>query len=268
MTTSRDQSRKSTAQVVRAPGAALHRQIFIILRDQILRGLYPPRTMIPTEEVLCAQFNVSRITVRRAVTDLAATGLLQKQPGLGTFVAANLPPRRTSISLGFMDSLRASSLVTEMEVLSVNNAQPPPEIAEQLDLVVGTMAVRAVRLRRSGGEPVIIAEAWVPGKFGSKITRRALEKQAFYELLAAQGMKVDRIVQEMTAVAASAFLAEQLHTELGSPLLKISHVIHDTERHPAAHLTIHMCPERGRLLLDTSLQEVAKSLFYDLETRT
>ena len=251
--------------MARTPGTALHRQVFLILRDQILRGHYLPGIMIPNEEALCALFGVSRITVRRAVADLATTGLLQKRHGLGTFVAADLLPPREPVSLGFIDSLRKSASVTDMEVISVENAQLPTDIAEQLDLVAGVMAVRAVRLRRREGKPVIATEAWVPGKIGSKITRRALEKQAFYELLIAQGIKLGRIVQEITAIAASASLAQRLDTELGSPLLKISHVLHDTDRHPVAHLAIYMCPERGRLLLDISINEANKSVFYDFE---
>src|SRR5262245_51989150 len=64
--------------VARASGTALHRQLFVILRDQIVRGFYPAGGAIPNEEALCAEFSVSRITVRRSVTDLEASGFLVK----------------------------------------------------------------------------------------------------------------------------------------------------------------------------------------------
>ena len=63
---------------------------YIVVRDNIARGLWTPGTAIPTEEALREEFGVSRVTVRRALTDLAAQGLVERRHGLGTFVSANL----------------------------------------------------------------------------------------------------------------------------------------------------------------------------------
>lgn len=70
----------------RSPGTALHRQLYIVLRDQILRGTFPAGAAIPKEADLEQMFGVSRITVRRAVADLESHGLVRKVPSKGTFV--------------------------------------------------------------------------------------------------------------------------------------------------------------------------------------
>ena len=77
---------------VLAKGTPLHRQLFLTLRDQVSRGVFAPGSPLPKEETLCENFGVSRITVRRALADLAALGLLEKRHGLGTFVRLDLPP--------------------------------------------------------------------------------------------------------------------------------------------------------------------------------
>jgi GntR family transcriptional regulator len=250
------------------PGTALHRQLFVILRDQILRGVYPAGGMIPNEEALCAAFGVSRITVRRAVADLEVQGLLEKRQGRGTFVTAELPQLRPSATLGFVESLRKTATETEVEVLSVSTKEPPADIAQQLDLVAGLKAVHAVRLRRRGPTPVMVTEAWVPEAVGRNVTSKELKKRALYEILIAQGIQFGRVVQEIAAVAAIPFYAQQLNCELSSPLLKITRLLYDTDQRPVQHLTIHISPERSRVLMDISIDAVntlaAGSIFHDV----
>jgi GntR family transcriptional regulator len=253
----------------RAPGTALHRQLFVILRDQILRGLYPPCTAIPNEEALCAEFGVSRITVRRAVTDLEAGGFLIKRHGRGTFVSDQLPLIRPSATLGLLESLRKSATETRAEVLGVETAEPPADIARQLDLVAGVPAVRAVRLRRRGTMPVMVTQAWVPESIGRGVTRRELEKRALYEILISQGIRFGRVVQEITAVPANPFYARLLDTELAAPLVKVTRLLYDVKRRPVQYLTIYISPERSRLLMDVSMDTVntlaAGSIFHDAD---
>jgi GntR family transcriptional regulator len=252
----------------RAPGTSLHRQLFVILRDQILRGLYPPGAAIPNEEALCTEFGVSRITVRRAVADLESGGYLIKRHGRGTFVSDNLPPARLSATLGLLDSLRKSANETQAEVLNVETTEPPADIACQLDLVAGVPAIHAVRLRRRAGTPVMVTEAWVPEAIGHAVTRRELQKRALYEILIAQGVRFGRVVQEITAVAANPFYARLLKTELATPLVRLTRLLYDVKRRPVQHLTVHISPERSRLLMDVSIDAVntlaSGSIFHDL----
>jgi GntR family transcriptional regulator len=256
------------AQLPHTPGTALHRQLFVILRDQILRGVYPAGGMIPNEEALCAAFGVSRITVRRAVADLEVQGLLEKRQGRGTFVTAELPQLRPSATLGFVESLRKTATETEVEVLSVSTKDPPADIAQQLDLVAGLKAVHAVRLRRRGPTPVMVTEAWVPEAIGRNVTSKELKRRALYEILIAQGIQFGRVVQEIAAVAAIPFYAQQLNCELSSPLLKITRLLYDRDQRPVQHLTIHISPERSRVLMDISIDAVntlaAGSIFHDV----
>jgi GntR family transcriptional regulator len=259
---------RMTAALSRSPGMSLHRQLFVTLRDQIMRGVYAPEAMIPNEEALCAQFGVSRITVRRAIADLETHGLLEKRHGRGTFVSASLPPSRPSATLGLVDSLRKTASETDVEVLSVEHREPPADIARQLELVAAAAALHAVRLRSYGTTPVMVTEAWVPEAIGRNVTAKELKKRALYEILIAQGVHFGRVVQEITAIAANPFYAKLLRTELGAPLLKLTRLLYDTESRPVQHLTVHVSPERSRLLMDISIDAVntlaAGSLFHDV----
>src|SRR5258707_7900312 len=73
---------------------ALHHQVFLVLRDRILSGMYPSGTLMPGEEKLSQIFRVSRVTVRAALATLAGNGLIERRQGIGTFVSTHIQPPR------------------------------------------------------------------------------------------------------------------------------------------------------------------------------
>ncbi|WP_454724807.1 MULTISPECIES: GntR family transcriptional regulator [Cupriavidus] len=238
------------------PGTSLHRQLFIVLRDEITRGVYAETGALPKEEALCERFGVSRITVRRALADLAALGMVERRHGLGTFVRPEARVERSSPSLSVIDGLRKTALETDVEVLEVGAAVPPPDIAALLQLPPGERAVHALRLRSMAGTPVMLTDAWVPATLGKRVTAAALRKHALYEILMAQGVKFGRVVQEISAQAADPAFAAWLRTEVGAPLLKLVRLMHDPDARPVQYITVSMSPERSRILMDISADQV------------
>lgn len=241
---------KVDAPVPRARGTSLHRQLFVVLRDEILRGMYPSG-LVPKEETLCERFTVSRITVRRALADLAAEGLVERRHGLGTFVLEDrLPMVRERPSLSLIDSLRQAATDTHVQVLQVEQVEAPPDVASMLQLVLGEKAVHALRLRSIDDTPVMLTDAWVPTRFGRHVTASSLRKQALYEILLAQGVKFGRVIQEITTQVCDPLHARLMKTEVGMPLLRVVRVIHDQESRPVQYIAVTMTPERSRILMD------------------
>src|SRR5690242_16490272 len=68
--------------------APLYHQLKLALTDHIVSGRWRPGTELPSEPELCRHFAVSRGTLRRALGDLAAQGLIVRQQGRGTFVGS------------------------------------------------------------------------------------------------------------------------------------------------------------------------------------
>jgi GntR family transcriptional regulator len=236
------------------PGTALHRQLFMVLRDQISQGVYADGDLIPKEQELCVRFGVSRITVRRAISDLEQLGFVEKRPGLGTFVRSVARSSRPQPTLGLIDSLTKTARETDVKVLLVEAVPAPPVIAEQLQLASGGLAVHAIRLRSAKGVPLMVTDAWVPEAIGSNVTKAALRKHALFEILLAQGVKFGRVVQEVTAVSADPRLAGLLQVDIGSPLLRLARILYDRDKVPVQYLTIHVTSERSRILMDVSAE--------------
>jgi GntR family transcriptional regulator len=243
-------SRPAPAPRAHVPGISLHRQLYLVLRDRIMAGAVSEGEALPKEEALCEQFGVSRITVRRALADLAAQGLVQRRHGLGTFVLAGGSGGRPTPTLSFIDELRRVGAETQVRVLSLAREVPPSNIAALLALKAGEPAIHAVRLRSSGATPLMVTDAWVPVAIAKGITRAALEKKALYELLIQQGIEFGRVVQEISAESASPDHARALATETGAALLRLTRLLHDKKDRPVQYLTVHMTPERSRILME------------------
>ena len=241
--------------LARGSGVVLHRQLFLVLRDQILRGLYAPGALLPNEETLCTAFGVSRITVLRALKDLAAEGFVERKRAVGTFVPSDFSPARTATNLDFVDLMRMTTERTQVEVLELALCLPPPDVATLLQLERGAHAVHCVRLRRSKGSkgsegtPLLVSDAWLPRDLGKGVTAAALKRYALHALLIKQGVALGNITQEVTAVLADPQNARLLASEVGAPLLRMTRLISSVEGRPVQYLTSFVSPEKSRFIM-------------------
>jgi GntR family transcriptional regulator len=150
------------------------RDIAARIRTEIVDGRYPTATLLPPEPELAARFGASRSLVNRAMTVLAAEGLIRPQQGRGTIVTW-LPPmlhsparyrrstREHNQARGAFDAeVLALGLVPQHEI-TVERAAPPAHIAELLGVTPGevTCLVRQRRLLASG-IPVRLNKSWIP----------------------------------------------------------------------------------------------------------
>ena len=85
----------------RASFVPLHAQLKNLFQRQIMAGDWAAGAPMPSESALCGMYGVSRITVRRALSDLEAEGLIRRERGRGTFVAATAPRRGPTLGLLF-----------------------------------------------------------------------------------------------------------------------------------------------------------------------
>ncbi len=166
--------RSPPADVTAGAGVPLHRQLFLVLHDEIARGALAPGDALPTEQTLGNQFGVSRITVRRALADLAGAGLIERRHGVGSFVCDQPPSQRSTAGGSYMDELRQTEFETEVDVIELDMRTVPAAIADQLGRERALHVLRLRRERRTS-EPLMITEAWLPEEpVGHHHRRRAV----------------------------------------------------------------------------------------------
>jgi len=136
----------------------LYHQIYLILRERIIEGHYDTKPL-PGELVLAEQFNVSRVTMRRALQDLVKEGLVARGRGKGTFVKPRPESRGSSVGQSQLLSasamrLQASGDSSDLQLITSKRILPPPEIATLLHLPSDAIVEKLIRIRQLDGQPV------------------------------------------------------------------------------------------------------------------
>lgn len=234
--------------VSKAAGVPLHRQLFLVLHDEIVRGALEAGELLPTEQTLCDQFGVSRITVRRALADLAEAGLIERRHGVGTFVRDHAWARHREVG-SYLDGLRQVEFETEVEVLEFGERAMPRLVADRLRR--GDRALHVLRLRRERrtGEPLMTTETWLPIELGAIVTEAALVQRPLYQLLDDAGVTLERIEHELTAELAGPRSAHLLGTAIGAPLIRVNRLAF-VSGHPHHVLSMVLSPNRSRVVLN------------------
>ncbi|HET7075338.1 MAG TPA: GntR family transcriptional regulator [Mycobacterium sp.] len=239
-------------------GVPLHRQLFLVLHDEIDRGVIAPGEPLPSEQTLCDQFGVSRITVRRALADLAEQGYIERRQGVGSFVREH-GPADASDALGgggsYMAGLRQSQFETEVDVVELGTRRPPRAIAEALRSSGELLHIVRVRRQRRTAEPLMVTDAWLPADLAGTLTESALRRAPLYQLLSDAGIAVGRMRHEITAEIAGPRNAHLLDTAIGAALLRVNRLAFVADA-PHHHLSVLLSPNRSRVLLSQTGDEL------------
>ena len=222
----------------------LYHQIFSLLRGQIYDGQHPGGSFLPSEQELSAEFNVSRITAKRALDELAADGLVVREQGRGTRVCINTHSTSVRGSVkGLVHSLRANGRGS-VQLLDFDYLPASEAIAAQLGLNVGDEVQRAIRIWHGEEGPFSHLTTFVPGRLGRSWTGEDLMRRPLISLLENTGVTIARAEERITAVLADAVVAARLAVDAGAPLLMITRTVFDTQDRSVEHLTALYPPER------------------------
>ncbi|SPM41775.1 DNA-binding transcriptional regulator, GntR family [Mycobacterium numidiamassiliense] len=254
MTTVGETSGKA-GTVSAAAGVPLHRQLFLVLHDEIDRGVLAPGDALPTEQTLCDQFGVSRITVRRALADLAEQGYIERRHGVGSFVRRHGPADVSSHGSSYMEGLRQTQFETEVDVVELGVRRPPRAVSEALETSDDLLHIVRVRRQRRTGEPLLVTDVWLPPGLADTLTEPALRRAPLYELLSDNGIVPDRVRHEITAEIAGPRNAQLLDTAIGAALLRVNRLVFVSGT-PHHHLSALLSPSRSRVLLNQTADEL------------
>jgi GntR family transcriptional regulator len=246
------------ATVSTAAGVPLHRQLFLVLHDEIERGVIAPGDALPTEQTLCDQFGVSRITVRRALADLAEQGYIERRHGVGSFVRQHGPDDALDGSRAgrsYMQGLRQTQFETEVEIIDRGRRRPPRAIADALETSGELLQIVRLRRQRRTSEPLLLTDAWLPPELADVLTESALRRAPLYELLSDAGAAVDGVRHEITAEIAGPRNARLLDTAIGAALLRVNRLAYVAGA-PHHHLSALLSPNRSRVLLSQTADEM------------
>ena len=224
-----------------------HAQLRETLRAQI--EAMQPDQPIPSEHELCAQYDVSRITVRKALADLIHEGLLYTVQGKGTFVAA----RKFRIEwahemAGFHADMARRGLQVKVRVLEQAVVPAEQHVADELNLRLGDPVVKIVRLRFADEQPFDIATNYTPWVVFPGLEKEDLARGSIYALIRTKyHVQIDHGVRLVEAVACPPDDARLLQIKPGAPLLLIHNTMSDANDRPVEYSIIKRRADRAQI---------------------
>lgn len=227
-----------------------YHQIYLVLREQLHEGRFAQG--LPGELALMRQFGVARVTVRRALQQLAGEGLIARERGRGTRpVPAAAPAReaadarsKTTRLHGLLENIVSMTQNTTVRVLEVDDVAASSEVAQALHLATGDPVQKAVRVRSTREGPLSHITTWVPGELARHFGRRELAKKPILVLLEEAGVRVGGASQTISARLADAQVAMHLGVAVGSALLAVRRLIQDEHGRPVQWLHGLYRPDR------------------------
>ncbi|MDA3629139.1 GntR family transcriptional regulator [Saccharopolyspora oryzae] len=231
----------------------LHARIRRELEAHIQEGRWAPGTRIPTESELGEQYGVSRITVQRALRDLADTGMVVRYRRHGTFVAQ---------TAGEHNLLRATGLLVSGAEMHGDHRVISAQVllAEQAALVLPDLAgdeavvqVERHKLSADGGRVAIAELAVLPFRFAPDLLDQPLVTTTTHVYLRNRGVKLGRSRLYVEPHALDDEHAELFGLPVGTPVFRWLRITWSADGDVVEHLRAILPAETSRFYVESTL---------------
>lgn len=205
----------------------LYVQMYSIIRDKIESNEWPDNVQIPTEDELCAAYDVSKATVRMAISELVRSGYLKKQQGRGTFVTRRLADLGMAMKTRLTEEMFGEGVKVKKEVLVRGLREPSDDVRTFLrstDRESGIYYILCKRL--ADNEPAYLEESFVPLAGFPGIEQEDVCARPFYDLIQEKGInKIYKVIQTIEATELSRETATLLHAREAAPALLLHRLL-------------------------------------------
>ncbi|MCM3778596.1 GntR family transcriptional regulator [Microbacterium hydrocarbonoxydans] len=175
---------------------------------------------LPTEQQLAARFNVSSMTVRRALEALTHAKRIVGIRGKGTFVAEPALTKRMTLA-SFTESMRAAGRTARAEVLSAGIAPASADVADGLGLESAASVYTVERLRFGDDTPLSIDRSQLPAELFPNLLGNDLTGSLYEILRRRYDVHLTRASSRVAAVLPTEREAELLGITADQPCLRV-----------------------------------------------
>ena len=233
---------------------ALYEQIKLIIKDNIINGVYSPGEQLPNEIQLCEEFSVSRITVRRAIKELSNEGLVDIRQGKGTFVTNEKLNIKILDFGGYTDSLSSISNEIDIKILDKQVVKANKEVADAFKIKEGEDIQKLKRLVLTNGDALSIDIAYFPINIYPDIIDKFHDNVSTYNIIRNDyKITLARAYKEFGVVLALGEYAKLLNCSLSEPLFNIKKTVFDINDRPVHYSTFYIIANKVRYFMNVDM---------------
>lgn len=216
---------------------SLYLQVKDILIKRIQEKVWPPNTLIPTEQELMEEFHVSRTTLRQAISILVQEGLLEKKQGKGTIVKSQQLTGNGRLK-GFAEEAMEKGLTPNSKLLRVEFKQDLYHEKSMLNLPDDEEVLVIERIRFADQVPIALERSCWPSYIGKLFINLDLNSAKFYEILEQNDIILKRAHEKISAINATLYEADLLGIRGGEAMLETERLSFGLDDRPIEFSTI------------------------------
>jgi GntR family transcriptional regulator len=185
------------------------------------------------------EYEVSRITVRRALSSLEQEGLITRKRGRGTFVSEKARPLESPRLSGFIEDIISMGIKTKTKLIDISWMEAPENVKEHLNLQKQDQTLRIEKVRLIKGRSFSHVFNYLPPEIGQNIPSDKLTEKPLLKILEDDlNIRVDTAIQTVEATIADAQVATLLGIRVGEPLLKVERTVFDVRKKPIEYVSV------------------------------
>lgn len=191
------------------------------IKTKINQGELKSGDLVPSENELKDQYNVSRMTVRQALNNLVNEGYLYRHKGKGTFISQRKIEKNIHGVRSFTEEMAATGRKVSNKIISFEHIEASQEIADKLFLNEKDEVIFIERVRYGNDIPVLFEQLYIPAKLFKTITKENLTG-SFYQYMEHElGMQISHCIQSIEAISADSKVSIALEVNKNVPTLLI-----------------------------------------------
>ncbi|HTK02181.1 MAG TPA: GntR family transcriptional regulator [Bordetella sp.] len=231
----------------KANGLPLYRQLYLVLKEAIESGSLGASRVVPSEHDLCREYGVSRVTVRRALRDLARDDLIVKRQGASTIARSSVPVQPFASPMeDYINYVESLADATQARLIEFGYEVPPETVQKAMGLAADVKVQRTVRVRSFNSVPFMVLTVYTPEHIGRRFAREDVENEALVRLLR-RNANFASAEQYFSAALADAMIAKLLNIPVGSALTHLTSIIFDDKNEVVEYLSGLARPDMYRI---------------------
>lgn len=209
----------------------LHIQAEKLIRKLIVSPEFANGQLLPKEIELAKQLGISRSTLRHVLNKLVYDGLLIRKKGVGTTVAKQVIPAKSTEWLSFSQEMNSRGIAIKNFEMHISWVNPEEEVAHFFNLKNNEKTLKLERLRGKPDDPFVYFISYFNPQIG--LTAEEDFNRPLYEILRTDySISVHHSQEEISAVSANKFIADKFDIAEGSPVLLRRRFVFDNKRNP------------------------------------
>lgn len=221
------------------------------VKKQIDDGFWEIGQRLPSERDLADDFEVSRMTLRQAITLLVEEGILERRVGSGTYVASHRVQEKMRGTTSFTEIVRSQGKMPSSQVVSYQRKPANETEIQQLQLKASDYVVRMERVRYADNVPLVFEVASIPEKLIRQFKREDITEH-FFQTLTDNGYEIGKSQQTIYAKNASERVANYLKVPKNHAVLALTQVSYFTDGRPFEYVHSQYVGDRFEFYLENN----------------